>query len=89
MGSIIERGYEALRTEPSVVASALTAACARHGWDEVRLAAWLGIAPEWLTALGLFRRPDPSKPDFADNVALLAQTAGCDYVRLLTLLGPG
>ena len=86
MGSIIERGFEALRTEPSVVASALSAASARHGWDEARLAEWLSIAPEWLAALGLFRRPEASQPDFADRVLLLAQTTGCDYDRLLTLL---
>jgi hypothetical protein len=89
MGSIIQRGYEALRTEPSVVAWALTAACTQHGWDEARLAAWLGIEPEWLPALGLFRRPQPSDPGFTDHVATLAQAAGCDYARLLTLLNPG
>ena len=72
--------------DPASIASALAAFRKRRGFERSSLAAWLRLSPDRLVALVLERRPDPSDPDYATAVVVMAHRYGADPVRLTEAL---
>jgi hypothetical protein len=72
--------------DPSFLASALAGFRERRGLDPNGLAAWLGIGPDRLAALALYRRPDPASDQFAADVAAISERFGVQEGRLAEAL---
>jgi len=73
--------------DPNTVAAGPAGYRARLRLDHAGLAAWPGITPTQLAALGLCARPDPSSPAFVDVVGEFGRRYGVDPGRLAEALG--
>ena len=76
----------AAERDPTTIAHALVTARHQRVTDHAGLASWLGIDADRLAALALEPRPDPSAPNFPDQVARLAERYGADPDRLADAL---
>ena len=85
-GRWLARAAARAEADPFFVASALAAYRALAGYDDARLAAWLGCPAGNLARLALCRRPDGGSAMFSDEVRRIARHVGGDAGRLAQLL---